>query len=76
VVVVDLTEPLSGESFVYGSLHLGEPVTITQPGQFSIEAGAAIAVSPTPSATCSPAKTGAPAAISQHRRPSLMVGDA
>jgi multiple sugar transport system ATP-binding protein len=44
-VAVNLTEPLGGESFVYGSLQSGEPVTIKQPGQFVIKAGAEIAVS-------------------------------
>jgi ABC-type sugar transport system ATPase subunit len=44
-VAVNLTEPLGGESFVYGSLQSGEPITIKQPGQIFIKAGAMIAVS-------------------------------
>ena len=43
-VAVNLTEPLGGESFVYGSLQSGEPVTIKQPGQIFIKSGATIAV--------------------------------
>jgi multiple sugar transport system ATP-binding protein len=44
-IAVNLTEPLGGESFVYGSLRSGEAVTIKQPGQVFIKAGAEIAVS-------------------------------
>jgi multiple sugar transport system ATP-binding protein len=43
-VAVNLTEPLGGESFVYGSLQSGEAVTIKQPGQIFIKSGATIAV--------------------------------
>jgi ABC-type sugar transport system ATPase subunit len=42
-LTVNLTEPLGGESFVYGTLQSGEPVTIKQPGQVFIRAGATIA---------------------------------
>lgn len=70
-----MPEPLSGESFVYGSLPLDEPVTINQPGQFSVEAGAAIAVSPNPirhlfagEDGCARRDLAAPATIAHDRR--------
>jgi multiple sugar transport system ATP-binding protein len=76
-VAVNLTEPLGGESFVYGSLSSGEPVTIKQPGQVFIKAGAEIAMAVDPALCHLFDREGrALAATSQHRRPSLMVGEA
>jgi ABC-type sugar transport system ATPase subunit len=74
---VNLTEPLGGESFVYGSLQSGEPLTIKQPGQIFIRAGAGIAVSIDP-ALCHlfDGEGRALAATSRHRRSSLVVGEA
>jgi multiple sugar transport system ATP-binding protein len=76
-VVVNLTEPLGGESFVYGSLQSGEPITIKQPGQVFIKAGAEIAASIDP-ALCHlfDGEGRALAATSRHRRPSLVAGEA
>ena len=76
-VEVNLTEPLGGESFVYGSLQSGEPITIKQPGQIFIKAGAMIAVSIDP-ALCHlfDGDGRALAATSRHRRASLMAGEA
>jgi multiple sugar transport system ATP-binding protein len=75
--VVNLTEPLGGESFVYGSLQSGEPITIKQPGQVFIKAGAEIAASIDP-ALCHlfDGEGRALAATSRHRRPSLVAGEA
>jgi ABC-type sugar transport system ATPase subunit len=76
-VAVNLTEPLGGESFVYGSLSSGEPVTIKQPGQVFITPGAEIAVAIDPGLCHLFDRDGrALAATSRHRRPSLMVGEA
>jgi multiple sugar transport system ATP-binding protein len=74
-IAVNLTEPLGGESFVYGALQSGEPVTIKQPGQVFIKAGAEIAVSIDP-ALCHlfDGEGRALAATWRHRRPSLVVG--
>jgi multiple sugar transport system ATP-binding protein len=76
-VAVNLTEPLGGESFIYGSLHSGEAVTIKQPGQVFIKAGAEIAVSIEP-ALCHlfDGEGRALAATSRHRRPARVVGEA
>jgi multiple sugar transport system ATP-binding protein len=74
---VNLTEPLGGESFVYGSLQSGESLTIKQPGQVFIKSGAAIGVSIDPT-LCHlfDGEGRALAATPQHRRPSLVVGEA
>ena len=74
-IVVNLTEPLGGELFIYGSLQSGEPVTIKQAGQIFIKAGAEIAVSIDP-ALCHlfDGEGRALAATSRHRQPSLMAG--
>jgi ABC-type sugar transport system ATPase subunit len=76
-VAVNLTEPLGGESFVYGALRSGEPVTIKQPGQVFIRSGAEIAASIDP-ALCHlfDGEGRALAATARHRRPSLVVGEA
>jgi ABC-type sugar transport system ATPase subunit len=75
-VAVNLTEPLGGESFVYGSLQSGEPITIKQPGQIFIKSGAEIAVSIDPALCHLFDREGwALAATSRHRRPSLVTGE-
>jgi multiple sugar transport system ATP-binding protein len=75
-VAVNLTEPLGGESFVYGSLQSGEPITIKQPGQIFIKSGAEIAVSIDPALCHLFDREGwALAATSRHRRPSLVAGE-
>ena len=73
--MVNLTEPLGGKSFIYGSLQSGEPVTIKQAGQIFIKAGAEIAVAIDP-ALCHlfDGEGRALAATSRHRQPSLMAG--
>jgi multiple sugar transport system ATP-binding protein len=74
---VNLTEPLGGESFVYGSLQSGEPITIKQPGQVFIKSGAVIAVAIDPGLCHLFDSEGrALAATSRYRRPSLVVGEA
>jgi ABC-type sugar transport system ATPase subunit len=75
-VVVHLTEPLGGESFVYGSLLSGESLTIKQPGQVFIKSGAEIAVSIDP-ALCHlfDAEGRALAAASRRQRPALVAGE-
>jgi ABC-type sugar transport system ATPase subunit len=75
-VAVNLTEPLGGESFVYGTLPAGEPITIKQPGQVFIKSGAEIAVSIDP-ALCHlfDSEGRALAATSRHRRASLVAGE-
>jgi multiple sugar transport system ATP-binding protein len=74
---VNLTEPLGGESFVYGSLQSGEPITIKQPGQIFIKSGAVIAVAIDPGLCHLFDSEGrALAATSRYRRPSLVVGEA
>jgi multiple sugar transport system ATP-binding protein len=74
-VAINLTEPLGGESFVYGSLQSGEPVTIKQPGQVFIAAGAVVGVAIDP-ALCHlfDGEGRALAATARQRRPSLAVG--
>ena len=76
-VAVNLTEPLGGESFIYGSLQSGEPITIKQPGQIFIKAGAMIAVS-IDTALCHlfDGEGRALAATSRHGAPSLVAGEA
>jgi multiple sugar transport system ATP-binding protein len=76
-VTVNLTEPLGGESFVYGTLRSGEPLTIKQPGQIFIEAGATIAVRIAPDLCHLFDRDGqALAATTRQQRPALAAGEA
>jgi multiple sugar transport system ATP-binding protein len=76
-IVVNLTEPLGGESFVYGTLESGEPLTIKQPGQIFIKAGATIAAGIEPGLCHLFDPEGqALAATSRQQRPALVAGEA
>jgi multiple sugar transport system ATP-binding protein len=76
-VAVNLTEPLGGESFVYGTLQSGEPLTIKQPGQIFIRSGATIAARIEPDLCHLFNPEGrALAATPRHRQPALVAGKA
>jgi multiple sugar transport system ATP-binding protein len=76
-VAVNLTEPLGGESFVYGTLRPGEPLTIKQPGQIFIRSGATIAARIEPDLCHLFDRQGRALAVTpRHRRPALAAGEA
>jgi multiple sugar transport system ATP-binding protein len=76
-VTVNLTEPLGGESFVYGTLHSGESLTIKQPGQIFIKAGATIGVGIAPDLCHLFDPDGqALAATARQQRPAFAAGEA
>jgi multiple sugar transport system ATP-binding protein len=75
-VAVNLTEPLGGESFIYGTLRSGEPLTIKQPGQIFLRAGATIVGRIEPD-LCHlfDAEGRALAVTSRQQRPALVAGE-
>jgi multiple sugar transport system ATP-binding protein len=76
-VTVNLTEPLGGESLIYGTLRSGEPLTIKQPGQIFIKAGATIATRIEPDLCHLFDPEGqALAASARQQRPALAAGEA